>query len=383
MSAYGRGPIRRLGPALLLACVLAAGCRSTAQRCESCEICSLPVPRELDKATMPEYVIEPPDILLINSVRVVPRPPYRVEPLDVLYVQFPARPEVLTEEEVQGLVESSRALAGNVTVDPEGAIDLGPVLGKVRVAGLTLERVRQEVEERWLRSIPNPELVQKLRGPDPQKPSGQVVAEVVQFAAEQVIRGEHLVRPDGTVDLGTYGAVRVVGMTLPQAKWAIETHLGRFLQDPEITIDVAAYNSKVYYVILDGGGYGEQVVRLPITGNETVLDAISQLNGLAPVSSKHHIWVARPSPACSEDQILPVDWVGITTKGRTASNYQLLPGDRLYVQAYPLVTTDSFLARVAAPLERIFGVTILGDSVIRRYIGGLSNQGVGFLGFGF
>src|SRR5262249_33101479 len=61
----------------------------------------------------------------------------------------------------------------------------------------------------------------------------------------------------------------------------------------ELTLDVAAYNSKYYYVITDGAGYGEQVIRFPYTGNETVLDAVSQIQGLPAVSSKKRVWVAR------------------------------------------------------------------------------------------
>ena len=57
-----------------------------------------------------------------------------------------------------------------------------------------------------------------------------------------------------------------------------------------------AYNSKVYYVITEGAGQGDLVARLPITGNETVLDAISQINGLSRLSSKN-IWIARPTPS--------------------------------------------------------------------------------------
>jgi polysaccharide export outer membrane protein len=64
-----------------------------------------------------------------------------------------------------------------------------------------------------------------------------------------------------------------------------------------LVIDVLAYNSKVYYVITDGGGYGEQVVRIPITGGENVLDAKSQVNGLSPVSSRHNVWIARRASA--------------------------------------------------------------------------------------
>ena len=122
----------------------------------------------------------------------------------------------------------------------------------------------------------------------------QVSVSLAQFRGMQQIRGEHLVRPDGTITLGTYGSVYVAGMTLGQIKWVVEQHLSEYLQDPQVAVDVFAYNSKVYYVIFDGAGYGMQVFRLPITGNETVLDAVSRVNGLAAVASKRRLWLARP-----------------------------------------------------------------------------------------
>ena len=46
-----------------------------------------PLPRELAMVTMPEYVIEPPDILRIDAIRLIPPSPYKVEPLDGLAIQ--------------------------------------------------------------------------------------------------------------------------------------------------------------------------------------------------------------------------------------------------------------------------------------------------------
>src|SRR3990172_10861480 len=46
-----------------------------------------PVPRELDKVSLPPYVIEPPDILMINAVKVVPKPPHKIEPFDGLLIR--------------------------------------------------------------------------------------------------------------------------------------------------------------------------------------------------------------------------------------------------------------------------------------------------------
>ncbi len=152
-----------------------------------------------------------------------------------------------------------------------------------------------------------------------------------QTAGQQQIAGEHLVGPDGTVNLGTYGSVYVAGMTMAEAKQAIEEQLKNYLEEPRVSVDIFAYNSKVYYVITEGAGSGDTLVRVPITGNETVLDALAQVNGLSRLSSKN-IWIARPTPGgVSCDQMLPVNWDEITKGAATATNYQVLPGDRIFI----------------------------------------------------
>jgi len=122
-----------------------------------------------------------------------------------------------------------------------------------------------------------------------------------------------------------------------------------------VTLEVTAYNSKVYYVITDFAGAGQQVVKLPHTGNETVLDAVSNVGGLSSVSSKK-MWVARPSPTeCGQDQILPVDWCGITQRGQVKTNYQLLPGDRVFIMGRPCSRFATVWARVLAPVRQPAG----------------------------
>jgi polysaccharide export outer membrane protein len=328
--------------------------KKPAKACDPCPgIENAPLPRELAKTSLPPYVIETPDILLIDAVRVVPRPPYRIEPLDALLVQV-----------TDGL-PNEPPLAAAVTVEPDGTVNLGPTYGSFLVADKTLEEARQAIEQQLRQTFT------KVR----------VGVSLAQTRAAQQIRGEHLVRPDGTVALGVYGSVHVSGRTLDEAKAAIEAHLANFLLRPEVSVDVFSYNSKVYYVITDGGGYGEQVYRLPSTGNETVLDAIGQILGLPAVASKRRIWVARPSPDCAGcDLILPVNWRALTQCGKTATNYQIFPGDRIYVQAQPLITADAVLARVLAPVERILGVTLLGASTVQSIQTVGQGGGVGGIG---
>jgi polysaccharide export outer membrane protein len=184
---------------------------------------------------------------------------------------------------------------------------------------------------------------------------------------DQVVRGQHLVRPDGTIGLGIFGSVPLAGLTLDQARYAIAEKLkerNKDIDPDRLYVDVLAYNSKVYYVITDGAGFGEQVYRFPIQGSETVLDGLAQINGLPPVASKNHIWVARRCPGNGPCRIMPVDWLGITQGGATATNYQIMPGDRIYVKADCWRTFDTRVAKVLSPFERIFGFTLLGAQTV-------------------
>jgi polysaccharide export outer membrane protein len=294
------------------------------------------VPKELKKVSMPEYVVEPPDILLIDAVRLVPKGPYRIQPLDALLIRADG---VLPTDPIENIYG----------IEPDGKINLGFAYGEVRVAGMTLEDAQKAILARLKEVVKEP----------------KVSVSLASSGALQQIRGEHLVRQDGTVSLGTYGSAYVTGKTLSEAKAAIERQLGKQLDNPEVILDVFSYNSKNYYIITDNAGFGETVIRLPITGNETVLDALAQIGGIPSVGSKRRIHIARPSPdsTCGET-ILPVDYPAISKCGATATNYQLFPGDRLYVAADPLIKFDGVLTKIITPIERLFGIALFGDTTI-------------------
>jgi polysaccharide export outer membrane protein len=222
---------------------------------------------------------------------------------------------------------------------------------------------------------------------DPKDPTKTLTQDGTMRLPVQPVSGPFQVRPDGSVNLGFWGSVTLSGLSLDQASEAIRRHLlqSKVLTDlgldkhPEnlvVIVDVLAYNSKRYYVITDGGGYGEQVFPFPITGSETVLDALSNIYGLPSVASRRNIWVARRSPHTDHPwQILPVDWVGITQHGVTVTNYQIMPGDRIYVKAQKIITFDTALSRAISPIERILGVTLLGANTVNQIKGNVGTNG--------
>jgi polysaccharide export outer membrane protein len=239
-----------------------------------------------------------------------------------------------------------------------------------------------------------PREFQKVSMPDyVVEPPDLLLVEVLEATPGRPISGERLVRPDGKISLGFYGDVYVAGLTLPEVKEKIILHLRKFISDlnlglveidetgqavidPEtkkakrieprdsstVFVDVTAYNSKNYYmegdVLITG--------RMPITGNETVLDAIHFAGGLMPTAAPQNIRLVRPAPpgACCE-QVLPVNLAAITSGGDPTTNYQLMPGDRIIVYRDPIVRFTVLLDRLAAPVQTVLGTTLQSAFTIR------------------
>lgn len=229
-----------------------------------------------------------------------------------------------------------------------------------------------------------PREFQKVTMPDyVVEPPDMLLVEVLEALPGRPISGERLVRPDGRISLGFYGEVYVAGLTVPEVKEKIILHLRKYIsdetlglveydertgeykrddknqltvKDPKDTdrvfVDVTAYNSKNYYIL------GDVLVpgRMPITGNETVLDALEYAGGLLPTAAPQNIQLVRPAPpgACCE-QKLPVNLSAITNGGDPTTNYQLMPGDRIIVHRDPIVRLTIFIDRLVAPYQAVIG----------------------------
>jgi polysaccharide export outer membrane protein len=193
----------------------------------------------------------------------------------------------------------------------------------------------------------------------------------------QPIYGPHPVHPDGTISLGIYGTLPIAGKTVVQAREEIARVIYARLNPESIKlkdvidnlrVDIANYNNGHYYVIINyagAAGIGEIVERFPVTGTETVLDAMTRtksygqpnMPGLPGMTAKGRIWVARPNAGhAGPDTILPVDWKGITQLGAMNTNWQIMPGDRIYLEAEPIRKFDNNVAKYLTPVSRILGV---------------------------
>ena len=200
----------------------------------------------------------------------------------------------------------------------------------------------------------------KTMGPYVVEPPDVLLVEVLDALPGRPIEGEHVVQPDGTISLNYYGELSVSGLTLGEIKTKLVRHLQTYLKDeklglikvdPEngepivdratgrviaiepkdaanVYVAVSASKSKHYYV------QGAVAVpgRVPVTGMETVLDAIQVAGGLAPDADPNQVFLYRPDAGAAPAQQLKIDVDQITMGDDLSTNYQLLPGDRLVVR---------------------------------------------------
>ena len=332
--------------ALLLAAlpwglIALAGCRPFDHYDHSLDapVAEPPIPRELSKMSLPAYRIEPPDILQLEVQKLVPLPPYHIETFDMLQIS------------AVGTLPDQAPINSYYLVDGEGRVNLGPGYGSVRVAGMTVDEARHAVDTHLREILKFPEVSVQLARP----------------SNVQAVNGNYLVAADGSINLRQYGSVPVAGRSIVEARLAVQRQLAKFFDSPIVSLDVVSYNSKVFYIITEGAGQGDNLVRVPVTGNETVLDAMANVHGLSQLSSKR-IWIARPAPAGFHcEQILPVDWDAITRGGSTATNYQVLPGDRLFIAQDSMLAFTNYISKIVGPVERLAGVASLGASTVRNY----------------
>lgn len=135
------------------------------------------------------------------------------------------------------------------------------------------------------------------------------------------------VRPDGRVDLGEAGLVRVDGLTTRDIAYAVSRQLS--LPASRVRVRVAEYNSQQLF--LYGEVMGLQRV-VPYQGPETVVDLLQRVGGITPGAAPAEIYVVRSRVADGKaPEVFQVDLEAILLKKDLQSNVLLQPFDQVYI----------------------------------------------------
>jgi hypothetical protein len=100
-----------------------------------------------------------------------------------------------------------------------------------------------------------------------------------------------------------------------------------------IALCAAAAVAPNYTVLIREQTAPERAVRMPLVGSVCILDAVEALKRSPRDLARMDLWIERVEGG--ELLELRVDWVAISHRGMTATNYQILAGDRLFLQVRP------------------------------------------------
>jgi protein involved in polysaccharide export with SLBB domain len=185
------------------------------------------------------------------------------------------------------------------------------------------EAARQTQVDGWPR-----ELDKRPGPPFTVEPGDVLLVQPIELDSPARLPGDQPILPDGTIHLGRYGPVQVAGRTLDEVALLVQTQIEA--QTPNagpISVRLIARQSKVYYVLGAVNSPGSYLLH----GRETVLDGILAAGGLSDRASRDRIILARPTLPDGCRIVLPVCFREIVQLGDTTTNYQLLPGDRIFV----------------------------------------------------
>ncbi len=180
-----------------------------------------------------------------------------------------------------------------------------------------------------------------------------LVIEPNDFNSPVRLPGDQTVQQDGTIELGSYGRLLVAGLSAQD----IQDRVGELVTTYEIAkresrVGLASYNgptsneptdygvtvrlvnqdSALFYVMGEVNAPGSY----PLVGHETVLDALIAAGGLSDRANDHKIILTRPQHGGQPRVILPVCYQQVLQLGDVSTNYQLQPGDRIYVPSMTL-----------------------------------------------
>jgi polysaccharide biosynthesis/export protein len=134
-----------------------------------------------------------------------------------------------------------------------------------------------------------------------------------------------VVRPDGKITVPLIKEVQVAGLTPRQVEVLITDGLAKYITDPNVTVVLAAINSKRIYVI----GAVKKEGTLAYNYGMTVMQALSEAGGLTDYARRRKIYILRSENG--REYRLDFNYEEVVRGERAEQNVVLLPGDTVVV----------------------------------------------------
>lgn len=141
---------------------------------------------------------------------------------------------------------------------------------------------------------------------------------------EPSLSGTFPVRPDGMISLVLVGDIPAAGITPMHLAHDITVKLKKYIQDPIVSVVVAAVKSQRVYLV----GEIQHAGPIVLSPGMTPLQAIAEAGGLTPYTNGKHIYILR-GPQGKQTKI-PFNY-RLALKGDNRQDVPLLAGDTIVV----------------------------------------------------
>jgi polysaccharide export outer membrane protein len=178
---------------------------------------------------------------------------------------------------------------------------------------------------------------------------------------EPIIERELTVRPDGRISMDLIGEVDVAGRTVSEVREDVAQRLKEFIVAPDVTVAVIASNSRQFFVfgeVLRPGAY-------PLIGDVTAVQALAAASGPTRFASLSSARLVRPREDAK--QVYGIDFKRISIEGDATTNYELQPGDIIFVPPNASARIGYAIHIIFFPLQQIIGLG--GGSPVMRTVG--------------
>jgi polysaccharide export outer membrane protein len=129
------------------------------------------------------------------------------------------------------------------------------------------------------------------------------------------------VQSDGKIYPPMLEGVQAEGLTIAQLRTALREALGKYILDPQVSVEVLRFESQKFFVL---GHVGTPGV-FPVDGTTTLLEGVARAGGIRETGDIEGAYVIRAS------KLLPVSIGDILLRGDTSRNVVMQHGDMLYV----------------------------------------------------
>jgi polysaccharide export outer membrane protein len=179
---------------------------------------------------------------------------------------------------------------------------------------------------------------------------------------DPVIEREVIVRPDGKISIDLVGDVAAAGRTTEEIASDIQTRIGRYKRDAQVTVALAAALSDQVTVL----GEVDRPSTFPLSRQTRLVEAIGTVGGPTTFAAKGRVRLIRTQE--SKTRLYSVD-LGAIEKGNLTTNYVLQGGDLIVVPPGVMAMIGYQLQALLFPFQQLLG---FGGSVTTKvFTGGL------------